>query len=46
MRPETELLLACLRTDFRQGETTPLPGGVDWSRFVILCEWHHVVPLV
>jgi len=46
MRPETELLLACLRTDYRQGETTPLPGGVDWSRFVSLCEWHHVVPLV
>ena len=46
MRPETELLLTCVRGAFRKGETVPVPECVDWNRFPGLCEWHNVVPLV
>ncbi len=44
MHPETEFLLACVRAAFRKGQSAPVPKGVDWGRFVSLCEWHNVVP--
>ena len=46
MRPENEFLLSCFRSAFRRDEAVPLPDHVDWNRFVSLCEWHNVVPLV
>ncbi len=49
MRPEHELLLSCVRTAFLKDRTDlppVLPGAVDWNRFIGLCEWHNVVPLV
>ena len=49
MRPEHELLLSCVRTAFLKDRTDPpptLPETVDWNRFVGLCDWHNVVPLV
>ena len=46
MRPENELLLSCFRSAFRRDEAVPLPDHVDWNRFVGLCEWHNVVPLM
>jgi hypothetical protein len=49
MRPEHDLLLSCVRTAFLNDHTDPppiLPGVVDWNRFIGLCEWHNVVPLV
>ena len=49
MRPEHDLLLSCVRTAFLNDRTDPppaLPETVDWNRFVGLCEWHNVVPLV
>src|SRR5512137_2572910 len=49
MRPEHDLLLSCVRTAFPNYRTDPppiLPGAVDWNRFIGLCEWHNVVPLV
>ena len=45
MRPETELLLSCVRAACRKGEAVPLPEGVDWGRFPGLCEWHNAAPL-
>ncbi len=46
MRPENEFLLSCFRSAFRRDEAAPLPDHVDWNRFVSLCEWHNVAPLV
>ena len=49
MRPEHDLLLSCVRTAFLNDRTDPspiLPEAVDWNRFIGLCEWHNVVPLV
>jgi hypothetical protein len=49
MRPEHDLLLSCVRTAFLKGRTDPplaLPETLDWNRFVGLCDWHNVVPLV
>jgi len=49
MRPEHDLLLSCVRTAFLKDRTDPpfaLPETLDWNRFVGLCEWHNVVPLV
>jgi hypothetical protein len=49
MRPEHDLLLSCVRGAFPNDRTDPppaLPGAVDWNRFIGLCEWHNVVPLV
>ena len=49
MRPEHDLLLSCVRTAFLNDRTEPppaLPETVDWNRFIGLCEWHNVAPLV
>jgi hypothetical protein len=49
MRPEHDLLLSCVRTAFLKDRTDPKPAlsaTVDWNRFIGLCEWHNVVPLV
>ena len=46
MRPENEFLLSCFRSAFQRDEALPLPDHVDWNRFVSLCEWHNVGPLV
>ena len=49
MRPEHDLLLSCVRTAFLKDRTDPppsLPETLDWNRFVGLCDWHNVVPLV
>jgi hypothetical protein len=49
MRPEHDLLLSCVRAAFPNDRTDPppaLPETVDWNRFIGLCEWHNVVPLV
>jgi len=49
MRPEHDLLLSCVRTAFLKDRTDPppsLPETLDWKRFVGLCDWHNVVPLV
>jgi hypothetical protein len=49
MRPEHDLLLSCVRNAFLKDRTGPppsLPDAVDWNRFVGLCDWHNVVPLV
>jgi len=49
MRPEHDLLLSCVRTAFLKDRTGPplaLPETLDWNRFVGLCDWHNVVPLV
>jgi len=46
MHPENEFLLSCFRSAFRRDEAVPLPDHVDWNRFVSLCEWHNVAPLV
>jgi hypothetical protein len=48
MRPENNLLLRLLKSDSGAEGPTPLPCGVsqglDWNRFVNLCDWHGVVP--
>jgi hypothetical protein len=50
MRPEHDLLLSCVRTAFQMDEPDPqpeaLPEAMDWNRFIGLCEWHNVIPLV
>jgi len=49
MRPEHDLLLSCVRAAFPNDRTDPppaLPETVDWNRFIGLCEWHNVIPLV
>jgi hypothetical protein len=49
MRPEHDLLLSCVRTAFLKDRTDPplaLPETLDWNRFIGLCDWHNVVPLV
>jgi len=50
MRPENELLLRLLKGESDDGRSSPSPCGVsqdfDWGRFVSLCEWHNVVPIV
>ena len=49
MRPEHDLLLSCVRAAFPNDRTDPppaLPETVDWNRFIGLCDWHNVVPLV
>jgi hypothetical protein len=49
MRPEHDLLLSCVRTAFLKDRTGPplvLPETLDWNRFVGLCDWHNVIPLV
>ena len=47
MRPENELLLACAAFPSDRTDTLPaLPETVDWNRFIGLCEWHNVAPLV
>jgi hypothetical protein len=50
MRPEHDLLLSCVRTAFQMDGPDPQPEAlleaVDWNRFIRLCEWHNVIPLV
>jgi len=49
MRPEHDLLLSCVRTAFLKDRADPppkLPEAVDWNRFIGLCDWHNVIPLV
>jgi len=49
MRRENEFLLTLARGAFRNEGFAPPPAslaGLDWGRFVSLCEWHNVVPLV
>jgi hypothetical protein len=49
MRPEHDLLLSCVRAAFLKDRTDlppALPEAVDWNRFIGLCEWHNVTPLV
>jgi hypothetical protein len=49
MHPEHDLLLSCVRTAFLKDRTDPplaLPETLDWNRFIGLCDWHNVVPLV
>ncbi len=50
MRPEIELLQACVKTGLREGGSVQPPPAlsedVDWIRFVELCEWHNLAPLV
>jgi hypothetical protein len=49
MRPEHDFLLSCVRTAFLKDRTDPplaLPETLDWNRFVGLCDWHNIVPLV
>jgi hypothetical protein len=49
MRPEHDLLLSCIRTAYLKDRTDLppiLPEAVDWNRFIGLCEWHNVAPLV
>lgn len=49
MRPEIEFLISCVGAAFPNDRTDSppaLPETVDWNRFIGLCEWHNVVPLV
>jgi hypothetical protein len=49
MRPETEFLISCVGAAFPNDRTDPppaFPETVDWNRFIGLCDWHNVVPLV
>ena len=50
MQPENDLLLRSVESAFRKDKPAQrqatLPEGLDWSRFVGLCDWHNAVPLV
>ncbi len=49
MRPENDLLLSCMGAafgkDWKESPAAP-PETLNWDRFVGLCDWHNVVPLV
>ncbi len=49
MRPENDLLLSCVRSAFGKSgmdRQQALPENVDWQRFLRLCDWHNIAPVV
>ena len=49
MRPENDLLLSCVSVAFGKDRIDPppaLPETFDWNRFIRLCNWHNIAPVV
>ena len=48
MRPENDLLLLCVGAAFHSNGTlvSASSENIDWNRFVGLCDWHNLVPVV